>query len=115
MSAPRSRDVQRRSQPVFSQETDDANHRIALALARRERTLAVRHEAEESNALAVSERHELFGRLTTRMGQNALDVRRRLEALVETEEELDALRPLAESYVQLSVETHQHHGRRMLS
>lgn len=99
---------------VFSPATDDANHRIASALARRERALAVRHEEHESDVMALVDGHELFGRLTSKMGDNMLDVRRRLEAKAETEEELDALRPLAASYVQVSIESHQARGRRML-
>ncbi|WP_152467715.1 hypothetical protein [Gordonia terrae] len=109
MGAQTGRDVSRH----FGSQSNDANHAIASALARRERALALRHEERELEAVDLADRHHLFGRLTARMGQNALDTRRRLEAMAETEDELQILRPFAETYVELSGQVHEQHGRRM--
>lgn len=104
-----------RGREVSRQErVDESNHRAALEIAKHERSLVLGQVKEESNALDLSDRHDLFGRLTSKLGDNVLATRAALEAKAQTEADLAALRPLAETYIQLTVEAQQHYGRRLL-
>lgn len=114
MGRPTGREVARSDEVVFDKKTDDANHRIATELARRERALAIRHESEESNAVALGERHDLAGRLAVRMGRSAKDTVRRLAESAETDEDMGPLRLLAESYLKVTNEAYVAHAKRIL-
>lgn len=114
MGKPPGRAVARTNQVVFDKKSDEVNHRIATELARRERSLAARHEAEESSVSALAERHDLAGRLAVRMGRNAKDTVRRLADSAEADEDMGPLRLLAESYLQVTNEAYVAHAKRIL-